>query len=254
MTIHEAMSIRYAAPEWILTFEVRNKTGFTRGKVRYADAVAVNTFPSRGHELHGFEFKASRSDWLSELKDGQKSEAIFAYCDRWWIVAPAGVVNESEVPKTWGYLVAHESGLRAIKQAPELQAKARDWPFVVSLLRRVSERAPVQGLDASRELSIRADERKCVEAYMERRAKQAKEHGDELGRNVAEFERKSGIRIRDNWTWRNMDGALSLLSRPNDLAKTLRLMIHERQRDAETLTKALDSMNLLSPGPAGDTV
>lgn len=51
---------RFDPPEWCLAFEVASPDG------RRADAVAVNTFPSRNFKIVGFEFKTSRSDWLNE--------------------------------------------------------------------------------------------------------------------------------------------------------------------------------------------
>jgi len=49
-------------------------------------------WPSRGLHLMGFEIKAGRGDWLRELKDPGKAEGIAAYCDQWWVVAPAEVI------------------------------------------------------------------------------------------------------------------------------------------------------------------
>lgn len=243
MNIYDAMQVRYAPPEWILAFEVRNKTGFTRGQVRYADAVAINTYPSRGHELHGFEFKMSRSDWLYELNDGVKAEAICAYCDRWWIVAPKEVAKPEEIPKSWGHIILGEGGLRTAKHAPQFDnVKARDWPFVVSLLRRVSERAPIQGLDSATELRIREECRKQEKENLERNTKQQKDAHDALVSTVARFEKASGVRVMDEWTWGRMDAALSLLGRRDDLAESLRRMKHDYERHARTLGETLDRM------------
>lgn len=74
-----AMRKTYCQPEWALFFEVGNATGFNAR--RHADAVAMNMYPSRGLVLHGFEFKASKSDWKRELANPQKAEEIAQYCD-----------------------------------------------------------------------------------------------------------------------------------------------------------------------------
>ena len=63
---------------------------------RYADAVAMNLFPSRGLALHGFEIKVSKSDFKSEIENPEKSVPVQQYCDHWWIVAPAEA--ERDVP------------------------------------------------------------------------------------------------------------------------------------------------------------
>lgn len=89
---------RYGAPEWALAFELASPDG------RRADAIAVNTFPSRNFKVVGFEFKASRSDWLSEKREGAKSDYFVQACDEWYVVAWSGIVEESELPDGWGLL------------------------------------------------------------------------------------------------------------------------------------------------------
>lgn len=89
---------RYDPPEWSLAFELASPEG------RRADAIAVNTFPSRNFKIVGFEFKASRSDWLSEKREGAKSDYFVTLCDEWYVVAWNDVVEESELPEGWGLL------------------------------------------------------------------------------------------------------------------------------------------------------
>lgn len=89
---------RYDAPEWALAFELASPDQ------RRADAIAVNTFPSRNFKVVGFEFKASRSDWLSEKREGAKSDYFVRACDEWYVVAWSDVVEESELPDGWGLL------------------------------------------------------------------------------------------------------------------------------------------------------
>lgn len=106
-------------PEWAYMEKVRNRSGFDA--TRTADAMALSLWPSRGHELHGYEVKVSRSDWRSELKDGAKADAWHGIVDRWWIAAPSGVVPRDELPATWGLIEASNSGkLRVAVQAPLL--------------------------------------------------------------------------------------------------------------------------------------
>lgn len=89
---------RYDPPEWSLAFELASPDG------RRADAIAVNTFPSRNFKIVGFEFKASRSDWLSEKREGAKADYFVTLCDEWYVVAWNDVVEESELPEGWGLL------------------------------------------------------------------------------------------------------------------------------------------------------
>lgn len=97
------------------------------GGGRQVDAVAVNAWPSRGYEVHGFELKATRSDWLSELDDAKKAKWWFNHCDRWWLVAPTHVADQDEIPKSWGWLRFESHGqLRKVVAAPETDAVTDD--------------------------------------------------------------------------------------------------------------------------------
>jgi len=127
---------RYSGQEWAYFPQLPNSTG---GGTRSADGVAFNLFPSRGLEVLGFEIKVSRSDWLSELKKPEKSEAIQQFCDGWYIVAPADIVKLEELPKTWGLIIASETGLRIKVKAPELTPNQMDRNFIASIMRRSKE-------------------------------------------------------------------------------------------------------------------
>jgi hypothetical protein len=133
MTTMELLRLRYPAQSYALFAEVQSATAY-QGKQR-ADAVAVGLWPSRGLDVIGFEFKAYRGDWLRELKQPEKAEEIFQFCDRWYLVADEHTAHSDEIPATWGWLVPGEKGLREAKAAPVLQAKPLERIFVASLLR-----------------------------------------------------------------------------------------------------------------------
>lgn len=123
--------------EWAFLTHVRDEAGFS--STRTLDAVALGLWPSRGFELHGFEVKVSRSDWLRELADPAKAERFIERLDRFWIVAAEGVAKPGEMPHGWGLLVAQGDSLRAAVQAekiphtPEERLISRSW--LVCLLR-----------------------------------------------------------------------------------------------------------------------
>lgn len=91
---------RFDYPEWVVMFEY----GAPGNSGSVADALAVNTLPSRNYKLIAFEFKASRSDWKREKRDGQKADYFVRMADEFYLVAPKGVVEEAEIPDGWGYL------------------------------------------------------------------------------------------------------------------------------------------------------
>lgn len=106
-------------PEWADVEKVRDAPGFDA--MRTADAMALGLWKSRGHELHGFEVKVSRSDWRRELADPAKAEGWCEIVDRWWIVAPRGVVPRDELPATGGLLETGARGLTVTVQAALLR-------------------------------------------------------------------------------------------------------------------------------------
>lgn len=112
--------------------EVPNAAGFK--VTNYADAIAVGLWNSRGLNIHGFEIKVSRSDWLKELKTPTKADAFIRYCDFWYIVASEGVVELAELPENWGLIIANGKGLRTEKKAPRLNAEMPSRTFLAALI------------------------------------------------------------------------------------------------------------------------
>ncbi len=183
---------RYCQPEWAFFPQVRSSTGFAN---RIADGIAMNMYRSRKHEIHGFEIKVSRTDWLNELKSPQKADEIFSYCDKFWlVVSDKDIVQSGELPKGWGLMVVRGKGL-VMKVRPEyVKAEVLDYGFIASLLRSasanlVSRNSIQQRVDdawdlgqASRESSIK---------YAEKNAERYKEI-------IRTFEKESGVKI-DDW-------------------------------------------------------
>lgn len=56
----EALKSRYTTQEYGLLTQVRDGAGWDR---RTFDAIAIGYWSSRGHAVHGFECKVSKSDW-----------------------------------------------------------------------------------------------------------------------------------------------------------------------------------------------
>lgn len=141
-TILDALAKRHAVkrggngPEWAYMEHVRNQAGFYAE--RTLDAMALHLWPSRGMELHGFEVKTSKADFRRELADVEKMDAFAHILDRFWIVAPTGIVPADELPASWGLLEVTDRG--AIRQkvaAPLLTEKRADIKrsMLVPLLR-----------------------------------------------------------------------------------------------------------------------
>lgn len=139
--LFEALRSQYPSSHgWMLLPQVRDSTG--AGSGRTADGLAMNSWPSRGLEVHGFELKTHRGDWLRELKKPAKAESIFQYCDRWWIVVPDDgprkVVLPAELPSSWGLIVVANGKPASAVPAPKLKPKPLDRAFLAAVLRRVA--------------------------------------------------------------------------------------------------------------------
>ena len=130
-----AMRERYCQPEFAFFEEVGDSGSSSRVS---ADGVAINMWYSRGYAITGFEVKASRSDWLRELKQPEKSEPILSKCDFWYLVAPDDVYQIDEVPITWGILSFKDGKLRERRKAPKLEPKPIARAFVAQMFRRGS--------------------------------------------------------------------------------------------------------------------
>jgi len=172
--IRAAMAKRWTAPEWAIMWEVGQGTGSMSG--RYADAVMMSLWPSRGLELHGVEIKVSRADWRREATDPTKAEAIAKYCHRWWIHTPEGVIDDvSDMPPAWG--LREWTGKKWItrKDAEKTEAMPISYPFLAAMLRRSDESA--------RTLARAATEKER-DGMKAERADQLKRHHSEVKREV----------------------------------------------------------------------
>lgn len=193
--LFDALRKRYPEEQFALLAQVRNGTGLTR-VTRTADAVAVGLWPSRGLHLHGFEFKCSRADWLSELKNPAKAEEIGRYCHFWWVVASSKeFVRMDELPPNWGLLVNTGRGLRAEKTAPERPVSEPSVVFLASLLRSAdrvftADAALAVATDRAREegRELGAKAARAMSAFDLREAARDR-------RAIEEFETAAGVRI-----------------------------------------------------------
>jgi hypothetical protein len=187
---------RYAQPEWALMEEVANGTGTSA--TNYADAIAMNMFESRGLEIHGFEIKVSRQDWLRELASAGKAEAIQQFCDRWWVVAPADVVKLDELPPTWGLLTVSKEGdrMRQTRAAPKLEPQTLPRGFVAAMLRNVAKaEGEVLKLHLAR---ANAAQLKAFEGRLETERAVMKELNQAAVLRLAELKEKTGINFHSH--------------------------------------------------------
>lgn len=130
--ILSALTDQYQAPEWIIGYEVGNSTGSE--VKRHADAVAINTYPSKGFEIRGFEIKVSKQDLKKELSDGEKADEIARFCNYWFLVTPKGLTADFLIPETWGIIEYNNGKLRQVKKPTYFDAQLKPG-FMAAMLR-----------------------------------------------------------------------------------------------------------------------
>lgn len=233
-TVRALLRKRYQHPEWALCFEVSNTTGAQRA--RYADAVAMNLYPSRGLAIHGFEIKVSKSDFMNEINNPDKSVAVQKYCDHWWIVAPANAVDESLLPKTWGWLRVDGERLVTAKAAPELDPQGISREFMAAMVRRANEAdaGEITKLVDDRVRLLRENDQKHIERQIAERTRKA----EEALKVLQDLKEKVGT--EDDWSWFNTDevAAAVKLVRSAGIAKSYR-GIRELQRELHHAQKRI---------------
>ncbi|HHT8992823.1 TPA: hypothetical protein ACT5B2_003868 [Burkholderia cenocepacia] len=245
--VKAALRARFCSPEWALFFEVADATGARHS--RWADAVAMNLWPSRGLAVHGMEVKVSRSDWLRELKDPSKSAPVQRYCDHWWIVAPAGVLKDGELPPTWGHYEVKPGGtLREIVAAPKLESEPVTREFAAALMRRASaaDEDVVRAAVRAEVERIRENDEKRIEREIEFRTIAHKS----LKQKVDEIERITGVKI-DHW------GSSEEIGRAVKAVMTAGVLntyggITDVRRSAESILRHCDEALALFPGADAD--
>ncbi len=242
---------KYAAPEWAIFREVPATTG---GGSRSADAIAMNLWPSRGLKIVGFELKRDRRDWLRELKDPEKAEALASLCDEWWLVTSQGVVkDESEVPGPWGWLCTTKNGkaLRVKRKATPLKPLKRKLepigrPFAAALIRRAHEamesaperraeydRGFTEGQKIGADKSDWAQEKRMLEQKV-RAAEQ------EVG-FYEEAKDKAGLGEFKSWDLPQIAEHVAMLRKcgPNRIAQSYRSLLRDLDYMRNGLTKAM---------------
>jgi len=237
-----ALAKRYPDPEWAFFPQARSGTGYI-SCLRTADAIAMNLWPSRGMEVHGFEVKVNRSDFLNELRNPEKADSIARYCDRWWLVIAGGygdeeanIVRSGELPPAWGLLVMHGNVLKCDVEAPKLEALPLDRHFVASLLRN-------QAQCPNKEL------REKYEEGLKQGEEMARRESRRLREDVEKFEAASGIKMADSWSIGNVGRAVKVLTGMRYDVAHIRDSAARAQTIADMLRSMVDDSGL---GPLAD--
>ncbi|MBE5408322.1 hypothetical protein ACDI89_25520 (plasmid) [Mycobacteroides abscessus] len=141
------------ADRWVRAEHVASDLGHRQtGITKVADFIAADKYPGWPYgsalAFHGHEVKVSRSDWLSELRDPNKSEVWRRYMHYWWlVVSDKSIVREGELPDGWGLMVKAGSVLRAQVKAPRLSPDPLPADRTIALMAaaaRTAHREPLR--------------------------------------------------------------------------------------------------------------
>jgi hypothetical protein len=196
---------RYPASSAALLPQVADRTA---GASRIADAIVMQLWPSNGLRIEGFEIKVSRGDWRRELKDLGKAETIYRFCDLWWIITTANVIDDGDLPETWGHLEVDGDKLVVRKHAkPNPAVDPPTRVFVASLLRAMQKWETGEDVVKKLEAKIRAELQKAAPPSIHFRDHKVQENYEKLKANVEAFEKASGIHITE---WSRIEGMTEL--------------------------------------------
>lgn len=191
---------RYPSNAFAFLEQVGNATG--QNQRRWADAIVMSLWPSRGLEIIGIEVKVSRSDWLSELRNPAKAEEIARHCDRFYLaIGDEGIVKLGELPPAWGLMVPSTRGIRVAKEAVSQFEGRSSIPraFVAAILRQAQEQiTDAAKIARLREVAFqegRTAGLQAANASHESGVKYEREEKERLLKVIREFEAASGVVI-----------------------------------------------------------
>jgi hypothetical protein len=197
----DAIEAMHAPPEWACFFEVPSGVGYGR---RRADAIAMSLWPSRGLTVRGFEIKVDIRDFRRELANPDKAETIAKFCDEWWIVAPAGLVKDIEMPTAWGLMEYDGKALNITKKAVQTEAEPLTRRFVAAIVRKAHEQIEyIQG-NYIRHEDIQKEVEAAREAGMNSVPSEIRNLRNTLESYktaIAKFKELTGIGIIEDYAW-----------------------------------------------------
>ena len=220
--LYAMLERRFEQPnrEWALFPQVRSGAGFDAK--RTADAVAMNMWPSRGLEIHGFEIKVTRSDWQRELTMPEKMEETMTYCDRIWIIAPEGIVEVNELPAGWGLMCPYQTKrmkeeelrvkVQGSKRSGEIAPKSDlSRSVVAAILKRAYESVPAtKAIEEARKKGYETGH-KDGESSRKWELNRLKEDLEECEKVIREFEKASGVTLRHKWEFEDIGQAVKVV-------------------------------------------
>ena len=103
--------------QWLFLRELRIGTGHRHHELQRLDAFAINCLPHLGMKRICYEVKASRADFLGELRKPLKRRIGMRFSNEFYFVTPAGMLGVEEAPTDCGLI---EVGTAAMEDSQRL--------------------------------------------------------------------------------------------------------------------------------------
>lgn len=136
--INAALRLRHDKDIWFE--ELRLSSGFAwEGRI---DFLALNPSPSTGNKVIAYEVKVSKSDFRRDSHKKQRGARLFS--DRFYYVAPVGVIPHDDIPDWAGLFEVEWKAFRGrsprlafteVIPAPKRDKDQPSWGLVCSLIR-----------------------------------------------------------------------------------------------------------------------
>jgi hypothetical protein len=191
------------ADAWVFLRQVPD--GTSMAKERTADAMAIGCWNSTGgNVIHGYEAKVSRSDWLKEIQQVEKSARFTQQIHYWWIAAPEGIVKLEEMPADWGLKIVRRDAaggyrVKVAKPATLHKKPVISFGLVCAMTRRAFRASPDRKalsikLAAELERGIQIGEGRN-KRNLDATSLMEVQELQRLKRTVEDFEAASGVKI-----------------------------------------------------------
>lgn len=129
-----------SADQWVYFEELATATGY--GDKNRLDAWAMHLWPSSNFKRITYEVKASRSDFLRELKSPAKRKLGLLYSNQFYFVAPSGLLKPAEIPTECGLLTFGPEGKAHYPvAAPWRETNRPSWGFMAAAFRQAEQLA-----------------------------------------------------------------------------------------------------------------
>jgi hypothetical protein len=193
----EILRFKFPENEYVLIEEVSDASGFSRS--RSLDYMLINLWNSRGLAVTGIEKKSNRGDWLKELKQPEKQENHFKYCDYFYLLTDKdNVAKLEEIPDAWGwYHINGSQILKTMKPAPKLNPLPIQRSLLCAMMRRAADKTNFVRNDSLEEhIKQKAESIRVERDYVLNNKARSWE---DLKPKVDAFEAASGLSITRGW-------------------------------------------------------